>query len=290
MEQARDMDVPGLLEVNAPLIEEQEEFRGLTHRAEAEGVAERAFTAASALIAVSKEVGCYLEKYPGARGKIVVIPNAVDPERFKPGLIPAMPVEPGCFTVGFVGSLKPWHGLPVLVEAFQRFHQGEPKSRLLIVGNGPEREKLSDDIEQRGLQSAVHLTGSVPPDEIPGWLASMDVAVAPYPPLTQFYFSPLKIFEYMAAGLPVVASRIGQITRIIENDVNGVLFPPGESQSLTDALTRLRHNPEVLFRLGREARETVLQNHTWSQVIQRILDTARVASPSALSPEGLAVS
>ncbi len=282
--------VPGLLEVNAPLIEEQAEFRGLIDRGQAEEVAERAFEAASVLIAVSEEVAVYLENYPGARGKVIVIPNGVDPERIKPGQVPAGPVERACFTVGFVGSLKPWHGLPVLIEAFHQLHQEEPRSRLLIVGDGPERAKLSDDIERRGLQAAVQLTGSVPPDQIPGRLASMDVAVAPYLPLTPFYFSPLKMFEYMAAGLPVVASRIGQIARVIQNDVNGVLFPPGDPLALAAALNRLRNDPEERIRLGREARKSVLQKHTWHQVVLRILETARPAPTTELSPEGLAVS
>jgi glycosyltransferase involved in cell wall biosynthesis len=289
MERAREMDVPGLLEVNAPLIEEQAEFRGLANRAKAEEVAERAFTAASALIAVSDEVAAYLENYPGARGKVVVIPNGVDPHRFNSGLESARSRDREIFTVGFVGSLKPWHGLSILVDAFHRFHQEESNSRLLIVGDGPERAKLSEDIERRGLQAAVHLTGSVSPEEIPGWLTSMDVAVAPYPFLTQFYFSPLKVFEYMAAGLPVVASEVGQIRRVIQHDVNGVLVPPGDSLTLAGAFHFLRNAPEVRFRLGQEARKTILRNHTWDQVVGRILKASTPGSGLDAAHERLAV-
>jgi glycosyltransferase involved in cell wall biosynthesis len=274
MEFARACDVPGLLEVNAPLIEEQAEFRDLIHRDTAKEVAERAFATASALIAVSEEVADYLEKYGGARDKVIVIPNGVDPERIKPGLTPAWPHERSHFTVGFVGSLKPWHGLPVLVEAFQRLHQKDAKSRLLIVGDGPERAKLTDEIGHRGLQDSAYLMGSVSPDQVPEWLASMDVAVAPYPQLAHFYFSPLKVFEYMAAGLPVVASRVGQIVQIIQHDVNGLLYPPGDPVALADALQQLSADPELGRRLGREARKTVLRNHTWDQVVRRILSAS----------------
>jgi glycosyltransferase involved in cell wall biosynthesis len=289
MERARAAGLPGVLEVNAPLIEEQAEFRGLIDRAKAEEVAERAFEAAGVLIAVSEEVAAYLETYPGARGKVIVIPNGVDPERIKPGPSPT-PRESSCFTVGFVGSLKPWHGLSVLIEAFHQLQQEEPRSRLLIVGDGPERAKLSEVIERRGLQSAVQLAGAVPSAEIPGRLASMDVAVAPYLPLTPFYFSPLKMFEYMAAGLPVVASRIGQIARVIEHDVNGLLFPPGDSPALAAALQQLSTDPELRLRLGRQARHTVLQDHTWKQVVRRILDAARSCPTKEALLEGLIVS
>jgi len=287
---ARAADVPGLLEVNSPLIEEQVEFRSLIHRDKAEAVAERAFDAASNLIAVSEEVADHLDKFGGARDKVTVIPNGVDPERIRPGLTPAWPGARESFTVGFVGSLKPWHGLPMLVEAFHRFHQEEPKSRLLLVGDGPERAKLNDELVRRGLDKSAHLTGAISPDQVPGWLASMNVAVAPYPPMSHFYFSPLKIFEYMAAGLPVVASRVGQIERVIQHDVNGQLVTPGDSSALVDAFRLLRHDPEMCSRLGQAARQTVLQKHTWDQVVRRILNTARTEGRAEAFPERLAVS
>ncbi len=87
--------------------------------------------------------------------------------------------------------MKPWHGLETLVEAFARLHRQAPTTtRLLIVGDGPQREWLSDTLAERGLLEAAHFTGAVDPEEVPVCLASMDVAVAPYPELSDFYFSP----------------------------------------------------------------------------------------------------
>src|SRR5262249_52500974 len=159
----------------------------------------------------------------------------------------------GIFTVGFVGTLKAWHGLSILVNAFDALHKQHFATRLLIVGDGPEREKLASDLAQRGLVKAAEFTGAVAPGEIPGLLASMDVAFAPYPPLANFYFSPLKVYEYMAAGLPVVASRLGQLQSLIEPEVDGLLVPPGDSAALAAALERLLKDSALRARLGRSA-------------------------------------
>jgi glycosyltransferase involved in cell wall biosynthesis len=173
--------------------------------------------------------------------------------------------------VGFVGSLKPWHGLPILIDAFARFQRNYPQARLLLVGDGKERDRLSQEIATRKLESAVDFTGAVSPQTVPHWLAQMDVAVAPYPPSEDFYFSPLKVYEYMAAGLPVVASNIGQISQIIDDGVNGLLVPPGDATALADALEQLWRSPLLRRRLGDSARGKILQHHTWERVVEKIL-------------------
>jgi glycosyltransferase involved in cell wall biosynthesis len=280
MEYARDSGAASVLEVNAPLIEEQATWRGLIDRAGAERVAERAFTAAEVLAAVSTPLAEYLERHPSARGRIHVVPNGTNPGRFPSGLAPSCPGEPGSFTIGFLGHLKPWHGLPVLVEAFAIIHAAHSETRLLVVGDGPEHESMTQLLATRSVLGAAHFTGRVGMDEVPGLLASMDMAVAPYPPLDYFYFSPLKLFEYMAAGLPIVASRIGQLEELIEDGVTGLLCDPGDAAALASAIERLRASPELRTRLGRTARETALEKHTWEAVARRILALARL-NPAA---------
>ncbi len=274
MEYARAAGVPGVLEVNAPLIDEQATYRGLSDLPGALRVAARVFQAADAIVAVSQGVADYLDRFPGARGRVHVIPNGVDPDRFPENLAPTLPRVPGTFTTGFVGTLKAWHGLSHLVEAFDSLHRQEPASRLLVVGNGPERDRLAEDLDERGLASAATLTGAVRPEEIPGLLASMDAAVAPYPPQEDFYFSPLKVFEYMASGLPVAASRIGQIENLIRDGEDGLLLPAGDSDALASALLRLARDPSLCSRLGRAARERARKDFSWATVTERILQAA----------------
>jgi glycosyltransferase involved in cell wall biosynthesis len=175
--------------------------------------------------------------------------------------------------------MKPWHGLDVLVEAFARLHARAPDARLLLVGDGPARAAVCADLSARGLGGALHCTGAVAPDAVPGLLTSLDVAVAPYPDSGggSFYFSPLKVYEYLAAGRAVVASRVGQLEAVIQHDVNGLLCPPGDPAALAAALEQLRSEPAVRARLGQAARANVLRRHTWDAVAARVLELAAAA-------------
>ncbi|MDQ3458122.1 MAG: glycosyltransferase family 4 protein [Deinococcota bacterium] len=270
---AGDAGTPGLLEVNAPLIEEQHKHRGLVHASEAEAVARRAFAAAAALLPVSREVGVYLKAFPVALGKVHVVPNGVNLGRF------ALPrrVTRDTFTVGFVGTLKPWHGVDTLLEAFALLKLELPQARLLVIGEGPERAALMAEVARLGLSDSVRFTGAVAPEDVPRLLAQMDAAAAPYPPLADFYFSPLKVYEYLAAGLPVAASRVGQLGDLLTDGVDGLLYEPGDARALAEALARLGQDASLRERLGQAGRAKVASEHSWQRVARRILSIAEGA-------------
>jgi glycosyltransferase involved in cell wall biosynthesis len=280
MQYAYEHGTPGLLEVNAPLIEEQVAHQNLAGRCAAERVAGRVFGAAAALLAASEQIAAYLERFPAARGRVHIVPNGVDPKRFP---VRPHPRAAGGFTIGFVGSLKSWRGLPILLRAFARLREVDSDARLLIVGDGVERESIEVDLARRGLRAAAHFTGAVDPGVVPGLLAEMDVAVASYPQHPNFYCSPLNVYEYMAAGLPVVASRIGQLDGLIEHGRTGLLCPPGDAGALADALTWLSYDSYLRAMLGRAARTAVLRAHTWDTVIERVL---RIAGTAPIAMKG----
>lgn len=267
METARALGVPGVLEVNAPLIDEQGAHRALVARETATARSQAAFAAATRIVAVSDGVRAYVEGFEVGRGKVVVVPNGVDPSRYAP----TPPAGRPTFTVGFVGTLKPWHGLGTLAAGFAELHRRHPDARLLVVGDGPERAALETQLDELGIRQAATLAGAVPPVDVPAWLARMDVATAPYPPHAGFYFSPLKVFEYLAAGLPLVASRIGQLEDLLEHGATCLFAEPGDPRSLADALIVLREALGLRRALALAVRALVARDHTWDGVVRRTL-------------------
>jgi glycosyltransferase involved in cell wall biosynthesis len=276
---SRTRGIPSALEVNAPLVDEQARYRGLVHRTEAEAVARSALSDASVVVAVSDQVAAWARRNGADAGRVHVVPNGVDTAR----VLPAQSEPRGAFTVGFVGTLKPWHGLRTLVDAFARLAATAPDSRLLIVGDGPEAATVRGRAEALGLRDRVELAGARAPADVPALLHRMHVAVAPYPRDPGTYFSPLKVFEYLAAGLPVVASRVGQVAQLITDESDGVLVPPDDPAALADALLALRSDPVRRARLGASARRTAVARHRWDAVVDRVVDLAVATPPRAVA-------
>lgn len=274
---ARRRGVRGVLEVNAPLIDEQAIHRSLFDRPAAEDCARATFADASLVVAVSRSVAGWVRARMAHRHRVQVVANGVDPMRIRPR--PPAPPTP-TFTVGFAGSLKPWHGLGTLVDAAALLVADDPTYRLRIVGDGPEAPALATLVRRRKLTGVTTLTGSVDPADMPEQLHRMDVAVAPYPDLEDFYFSPLKLYEYLAAGLPVVASEVGQVAEVLDDGRTGLLCPPGDPAALAGALAGLRADPALRVALGRAGRSEVVAHHAWDQVVRRIVALARDSAPA----------
>ncbi len=281
-QRSADSGVHSILEVNAPLIDEQQLHRELHNRSGAEQCAVNAFHNAGRIVAVSAEVAEYVRAFflnqTGRRLTTVqVVNNGVDVDRFRP----SGPVHDRCETdsnsglkIGFVGSLKPWHGVESLLDAFHLLAQVFPDTQLKIIGDGPMRDSLESSLQGSVNAHRIHFSGAVPAEEMPLHLASLDIAVAPYLSSVGFYFSPLKVYEYMACGLPVVASATGQLNELITDGENGLLYEAGNVRELTDALIRLADNGALRKKLGTAARTTVVNNHSWQQTLERILDSA----------------
>ncbi len=268
VEAAAALGIPHVLEVNAPLREEARRFRTLPHPALAREIERAVYRGTGRLLAVSPAIKRWLEAEGVEPERVEVVPNAVAPERFGP----RRKRRDGDFVVGFCGSLKAWHGIEVLLEACATAFAEEPSLRLEVVGSGP----LEHLLREPGLPADRLIAhGAVPHAEAIECLRGWDAGVAPYLPLDDFYFSPLKVLEYMAAGLCPVASALGELPALLGEDDRGVLVPAGDAGGLATALVELAHRRRRALELGRRARKHVLEAHTWERNARVVLDSLR---------------
>lgn len=304
------------VEVNAPLIDEHRAHRGLVDEPAARRAAEQLLAAADVVSCVSAPVAAWAERLraesstqedsaredsareDSARedSPVVVIPNGVDVERIRPRQ--AAPASSG-FRIGFVGTLKPWHGTELLLRAVAAGAAGADGAdgtdgtasaaqdpgrwQVEICGRGPELEPLQTLAEELGLAEQVTFHGPVPPQRIPDVLTGLDAAVAPYPAPESaegHYFSPLKVYEYLAAGVPTVASAVGELPALLEQGRCGMLVPPGDVDALAAALRRLAADPALRERLGAAGRAAVVEGHTWRHRWRRLQERLQEVVPA----------
>jgi glycosyltransferase involved in cell wall biosynthesis len=263
---ADQLGIPHVLEVNAPLRAEASRFRTLPHPGLAAEIERTVFRGTDRILPVSQALGRWLEEEGVEPDRIEVVPNAVAPARIGERRSRA----DDDFVLGFCGSLKPWHGIEVLLEAFGIAVAQEPALRLEVVGSGP----LEHLVNSANLPAdRVRTFGALPHTDALERLRDWDVGVAPYLPLEGFYFSPLKVLEYMAVGLCPVVSDLGDLPALLDAGERGLLVPAGDALRLAAAFLELAWDREHGAELGRRAREYVLEAHTWEKNARIVLDS-----------------
>lgn len=270
--------IPHVLEVNAPLVEESSRYRTLHDVRQAIESTEYVFQRTSVLLAVSTPIADHVRHHGAPADRVRVMPNAV----MAGDIARDIPERAGNhFVIGFCGGLRPWHGVEDLLAIFIAVHASAPESRLLVVGDGPGRATLEDGLDRSGLSGAATLTGAVGHEDVHRWLALMDVGLAPYPRIEPFYFSPLKIFEYQAAGLPVVTSRQGDLPAYVRHGETGFLYEPGDVAEAAARVLGLRRDRALARRMGALGRARVRQEHTWEQRAADVETLVRAMSPAS---------
>ncbi|MFC4461077.1 glycosyltransferase family 4 protein [Pseudonocardia nematodicida] len=273
LEAARITGTPTVLEINAPLVDEQRRHRSLSDPDGALAYTRRALAAASAPFAVSGPVADWAAALDPAGREIPVVPNGVDPGRFLPA-----PVRDDRerLVVAFSGTFRPWHGTSLLVDAVAAARADGATLELLLIGDGPELAPTVGRADRAGVP--LRATGRVDPSVVPELLHTADLAAAPYP-AGEHYFSPLKVAEYLAAGLPTVASAIADLPGLVRDGEEVLLVPPGDVTATARALHRIGTDRALRGRLARAGRAAAQRRMSWSAVVD-----ATLALPGAGRP------
>ncbi|MBV8988445.1 MAG: glycosyltransferase family 4 protein, partial [Solirubrobacterales bacterium] len=275
---ARRWRVPFYAEVNAPLADERSREGGLGLMGVARAMERFVWNRAARIVAVTGVLRDTIAAQGAPRARIEVVANGIDMASF--AAIPTPSGQGETVTLGFIGFMRAWHGLDRLLQEAAR--HGDERVRLLIVGDGPALADLRCQAETLGLTSRVRFTGLAGRDAVPGLLAEMDILIQPK---AVAYASPLKIFEYMAAGRAIVAPDQPNIREILAHEETALLFDPTESEAAWRAVLQLVEDAPLRHRLGVAARaEIARRDYTWRANAERLADWARAdLAPRAAS-------
>jgi glycosyltransferase involved in cell wall biosynthesis len=262
---ARRKGIPLFLEVNAPLAEERSRHGGLGLPRLA-GWAERfVWRSADRVLAVTGVLKAMIAAAGVPEAQIEVVPNGIEPSRFV--ALPQRPAAVDKVVLGFVGFVREWHGLDTVIAAMA----ADPATSLdlVVVGDGPAVPALRQQAAELGLADRVHIAGLVAHDAIPELVAGFDIALQPR---VVAYASPLKLFEYMAAGKAIVAPDQPNIREVLVDGVTALLFDPAAPDSMWTAIRRLAADPPLRGRLGAAASTEVARRaYTWRANAERVV-------------------
>jgi len=266
--------IPFVLEVNAPLSLEMQKYGQLKLCGLARKIEDWLCSSSTKTVVVSDKLREIIEKRGVPHKQFLVIHNGVDRKIFNPQ-IDGMQIrsELGLsdyFVVGFVGWMRSWHGIDLLIEAANILHDEIPGLRVLLVGDGPAVKQLTEQVNKLKLEEKVIFTGSVSRKQVPKYIAAMDVAIQPN--VTE-YASPIKLFEYVALAKAVIAPRQDNIREVVEDGQNAILFTPGNSSEIADCIRKLNANRSLMQEISKNAGCLINdKGYYWEENACRVLD------------------
>lgn len=268
--------VPIVLEVTGPIVEEAKLY-GVSERKVAliRSLAGRALRAAAAVVTVTEGIKRQLVADFGVTESAVhVVPNGVNTEMFRPQPVGNARARlrldaPGPI-VGLVGNLHTWQGTEFLIEAAPAIVTSVPDAQIHIVGDGITRESLERSAERLGVRDRVRFHGAVAYDDVPDFISASDLLVAPLvpKPTGDSGYSPLKLYEYLSCGRPVVASRLDGLG-VVEDERLGRLVPPRDAGALARAVVELLEDEPARIEIGERARRVAVERFGWERVAER---------------------
>ncbi|MBV9580879.1 MAG: glycosyltransferase family 4 protein [Chloroflexi bacterium] len=275
---SRVLGVPLILEFNSSEVWKGRYWGGLRLERAAMLVERINLRAADRVIVVSRALRDELLGKDVPTAKIILNPNGVESSVFRPDLsgqqVRQQLGAASDVVVGFSGTFGAWHGVPTLAAAIGLVLQARPHVRWLLVGDGPLRPLVDQAVPDGPLAERVVRVGMRSHAEMPAYLAACDVLVSPHGTQAdggEFFGSPTKLYEYMAAGRPIVASRLGQIAEVLTDEQTALLVSPDDPTALAQAVVRLADDACFRARLAAAARTEAEAHHTWRRNAERVL-------------------
>jgi glycosyltransferase involved in cell wall biosynthesis len=266
-------NIPILLEVNAPLFEERSRFNSIALKRLARWTQSYTWKNASVVLPVTEVLAKVVEEYGVSADRIEVIHNGIDQTLFAPKDEVEQIEGKATITIGFVGFVREWHKLEYLVELIA--NSIDDNLKLLIVGDGPAIETIEKLAQQLKVAHQIEITGLVERDKMPHYLSQIDIAIQP---AVVPYASPLKLIEYLAMGLAIVAPAQPNIEELLSHEHNALLFNPDSAEECALCVKRFIESPELISRLSMAATKTIVSKQLiWDSNAQRIIALSKQA-------------
>lgn len=269
---AKESKIPFVLEVNSPLVDEVARTRGLTFVNWARRKELYILQSADLVAVVSGELSNWAQARGVPKSNIIITPNGVEMARYanltkREDLLDRWNAR-GKRIIGFTGFMREWHRLDHAMEAMTMKNLHKKNAIFMIVGDGPARVKLEQRARELGIEDYTRFCGKISHKEIQDYVALFDVALVP---AINPYASPLKLFEYLAAGVPSVVVDQPNLREIL-NERSARFFPPGDITTLARALEELVTNIDVARAVGSAGRELLKsRDYTWDGNVKRVV-------------------
>lgn len=225
-----------------------------------------------AIIAVTPKIASYIhERCRVPYDKLYVINNGANADLFKPIDINVcrndLKFDKNRLYVCFVGSISPWHGIEYIIQAASNILEKERDVKFVIVGDGPLKNQYEKMVKNKGIEDSFIFVGEVPYNKVPLYINASDICIAPFTKAIGEHIglSPLKIYEYLSCGKPVITSRFPDLDFIGKAHC-GILTEPENVSEIENALIKLLESNELRSNMGTNGRTYVLENHTWKNV------------------------
>jgi glycosyltransferase involved in cell wall biosynthesis len=221
-----------------------------------------------AVVAQADTQGRHLAETQHIPGRLIrVVPNGVDPSPFerpvnRSAKLQSLGLPADALVVGSTGRMVRLKGIDVLLRAFRRLTDSETKLHLVLVGTGPDRDSFEESASAMGIRDRVHFLGHR--QDLPEIVQLYDVAVLS----SRSEAFPMVLLEYMAAGRPVVATKVGSVADVLSHEVHGLLVEPENSEQLASAISRVLSEPESAKRRAENARARLMQKFTIQQTVR----------------------